>query len=451
MSDIINFDPSIYNLESIYNNIIEKYFKFANILKLGNLEEIKIFIENNNNILTFHKYFFKYEIFFVHYLFMNPNLNIEMINYLIEKNIKLSYENEAYLILYYLFESNFDKNNLINILKYLKSKSYDFSNKDSENNNVYHYLIKNKNVDNEIYELLYTYSKEINATNNDGNTPILLSCQINNNNFSKFLLEKNCDITIKNNNNNNCLMFTCMNNNYELSKLLIVDIDVNLEDNQKDTSLFYACGCDNYGKLNIDLIKLLIEYKSDYNKVSEDGFSVLHYAGGVTNKLPDFNILSYLLSLENIKIDYIDNFHFTFIDYIFEFNNDKVSICKFIKDNNILWNNNNLKNSILIKNYKIFKELEILKKNNIEFGDKERAIQNLIDNIELITLKTDINTIENKCNICHDNFISKDIIITCNNKHSFHKECIYKWFNSPKKYLCPFCFELINLSKEYIF
>ena len=33
MNNIVNFEHSIYDLENIYSNIIDKYFKFANFLK----------------------------------------------------------------------------------------------------------------------------------------------------------------------------------------------------------------------------------------------------------------------------------------------------------------------------------------------------------------------------------------------------------------------------------
>ena len=452
MEEILSSSSSTNNIEQSYHKFIENYFKFIDILKYSNFDDIKLFIELNSNIIKFHKYYYKYEIYFIHYLFMNQNLNIEIINFFIEKNFCLSYENEANLILFYLFENKLDKNNLVNVIKYLNSKSYNFKKKDSENNNLYHYLIKNKKIDVEIYNLLYSYTNDINEKNNDGNTPILLACQANNLNFIKFLIEKNCDLSLTNDNNNNCLMYTCMNNNYEISELLIDNIDINLEDNQQDTCILYACGCDNYGEINLDLIKLLISKNANYNKVSEDGFSILHYISGVINKKPNLLVLNFLLTLKDLVIDYIDIFNYTFLDYIFQFCNDKVEISNFIRRNLNIFNSNTiLKNSIILKNYRLSKELEILKNINIDIGIQELALRNLINDVNLINREKIKNyEPDSKCNICHDDLKSNDICYTCKSNHYFHKECILKWFETPKKNNCPFCFNLINLSNEFI-
>ena len=84
-----------------------------------------------------------------------------------------------------------------------------------------------------------------------------------------------------------------------------------------------------------------------------------------------------------------------------------------------------------------------------------------INNAQLLTSWSYNLPKNTECTICRQNlnlsslkYQDKGIesyVITGICGHSFHKECIYKWFNSPKKYSCPFCFELINLSNENIF
>ena len=89
---------------------------------------------------------------------MNENLSETMIDYFIDLNFKLNYDNEKKLITFYLLNNeciSIDKK--IELIKYLKDKNYNFFNKDQDNNNIFHYLSTVKNLNNDLYEVIFTY------------------------------------------------------------------------------------------------------------------------------------------------------------------------------------------------------------------------------------------------------------------------------------------------------
>ena len=444
------FDDTISNnLEVIYSRTITIYMNFISYLKFKKSDEIKKYFEDNNDLTKLHKFYFKYQIHFIHYLFMNPNLSIELIDYFLNKGFNLTYSEETRLILYYLLLNNFlDIENALKILQFLKNKSYDFSLKDINNCNVYHYLAELNLWDENLCDLLYSYTKDIDAVNEDGNTPVLLSCQKNNFILTDFFLKLNCDVTITNNNNNNCLMYACMNNNYSLvKKLLVKGIDVNFCDNQGDIPFFYACGCDNLSNLNINIIKLLYENNTNINSRSNDNFTALHYAAGALNNSCNLDVIKYLLTLD-IDTSIIDNFNKTYLDYVLDNQNDKNVLCDFIKDIKL---DINLKNSLILKFNKLNLELDLLKENKININETDLIYINFIKNSNIIKYNYEKNINNEICNICHDNLVLNDESIKCKNNHYYHRNCINKWFDTPKRYNCPLCYDKINLSEIYVF
>ena len=384
----------------------------------------------------------------MHYVFMNPNLNIDMLKYfIIDNQFSMNYDKEYRLVSYYLLNNFIDYDVIVNILKFLKNNNYNFLSKDIDSNNIYHYLT-NIDISNEIYDLIFLYTQDINCKSLNDDTPFLLACQKNNEDYINFLLSKNVNVQIVNSNNNNSLMYACMNNNYDLVLKLINKIDINLHDNQNDIPFFYACGCDNSGILDRRIINLLIDKGSDINSKSIENQNALHYASGANTNIVNFEVIKHLLTLD-FDHELIDNFNKTFLDYIFEFESNikKDKIIDILSNVKL---GTNLKNSIFIKNYKLNNEINLLKENNIEAKSTDNYLLNFItENKILNCIKLDFSKDE-KCNICQDNIIDCDTkYIKCINNHFYHKECIYKWFDTPKKYSCPVCTCKIDLSNEF--
>lgn len=423
-----------YDLELYLSTIIDKYVSFLKIIQTNPLDKIKNFIEVYSNIVDLHRFHLKNGILPICYIFMNENLSETMIDYFIDLNFKLNYDNEKKLITFYLLNNeciSIDKK--IELIKYLKDKNFNFFNKDQDNNNIFHYLSTVKNLNNDLYEVIFTYCMEINELNYYSETPLLLATNENNEEYTKFLISKGADVNLINRNYNSCLMYSCMNSNLEISKLLILNgAEINCYDMQKDTPLFYACGCDNRTNLNLDLIKFLISKNAKFNTISEEGFSVLHYASGCTNKRPDFEVLKYLINIK-VDIDLIDIDNNFFTDYLFE-HASIYKVLNFLKELNL---SIKLKNSLILKFDKDLWKISSLKLFTYYDFIELESICNLCVNEEIC----------NKCMICHDSFENK--IVKCKNNHYFDNECIIKWFTESKKNVCPLCFDIINLSEIY--
>tara|TARA_Y100000991_G_C21970891_1_gene349381 strand:+ start:611 stop:1957 length:1347 start_codon:yes stop_codon:yes gene_type:complete len=445
--EILNYSNT-NDIELLVSDIYNDFLKCSSLLKNFTFDKIKIYFENNKRVLKLCSYYIKYEVYLIHYVFMNPNLNIDMLKYfIIDNGFSMNYDEEYRLISYYLFNNLLDYDIIGNILKFLKNNNYNFLSKDIDHNNIYHYLI-DIDISNEIYHLIYSYTQDINCKNLNEDTPFLLACQKNNKDYIDFLLSKNVNVQLVNSNNNNSLMYACMNNNYDLVLKLINLIDVNTCDNQNDNPLFYACGCDNSGNLDKKIIDILLEKGCNINNKSIDNQNALHYASGANTNIVNFDIIKYLLTLD-LDYELIDNFNKTFLDYVFEFesNINKDKIIDIVLNIKLT---TNLKNSIFIKNFKLNNEINLLKENNIETNIEDNYLLTFIRNNKILNnIKTDINDDE-KCHICQDNILNCDNkIIKCINNHFYHKECIYKWFDTPKKYNCPVCTCKIDLSNEF--
>lgn len=417
---LVGTDNITYDIELYFRTIFIKYTEFINLLKNSTFSKIKDFINLYNNIVSFHNFYNKERIFPICYLFMNVNLNIEMIDFFLQKKFELRYTNEDKSIIYFLLNNKTIESNKIEILKYLNSINYDFSNTDSNGNNILHYLSTYKSNDNTFYDLCFSLCNEINSLNIDNNSPLLLATNDNNVNYIEFLLSKEACVKICNSNENTCLMYACMNNNFDIVKKLIErGAKVNAHDLQLDSPLMYACGCDNKGDVNLDLIKFLCVHlnREDLSNISIEKYNALHYAAGCISKNPNVDVLKYLIKI-GINPDLLDNKNKTFVDYLLENNNNSDEVLNFLKSINLLVN---IKNNLVINNYEYLLELDILKyRHKIECS---------------------------RCNICHD--IPENKIIKCNNNHHFDYDCIIKWFKESNKTECPLCFKTIDLTNIY--
>tara|TARA_A100001015_G_C14782524_1_gene629752 strand:+ start:159 stop:491 length:333 start_codon:yes stop_codon:yes gene_type:complete len=60
------------------------------------------------------------------------------------------------------------------------------------------------------------------------------------------------------------------------------------------------------------------------------------------------------------------------------------------------------------------------------------------------------NMKEKTCGICLQNFESDEIINECNNNHTFHRECLIKWYQESQKIKCPYCTLKFSLNHKAI-
>ena len=412
-----------------YEIILQNYYNVYNLCRNCSTTQIITYLDNYENKDELNKILKIEDIYGntpTNILFTNTNINIDLIIFLINKYDIFNIRNKfnLYPLNYAIEYLDNEKNKII---KLLIDDITNLNMIDINNNTIYHQLVSiNKVFTLNYFKYIYYKYKltSYDSINMAGYTPLLISCDNNNIELTKFLLSIKCNYNIKNNNHNTCLMYAAMNNNIEIIKLLIgKDIDINIKDKQEDNALSYLCGCDIKGNCNLDNIKYLIEQGIEYNN-NKDNNTLLIYATGAFSQYINFkidiNIIKYLIEL-GIDINTINNNNKTCLDYI------------AIKDINILqelFNNNTIKisNNLKLKYYYLF---------------------NLEINRDLFLSITD-NSIES-CIICFENFNNNDELLKCHNKHIYHSKCLVKWFNSNNYNICcPTCKEEFKFSDKLI-
>lgn len=415
IDNILNyFSGNSLNDQIIFND----YIIMINILSTNNFENIKLFFEQNNIIINFINNYFQKKIYPIYYLFSNPNLNIEIIEFILSLGTKLSFDNEDKSIVENLLNNaDITDSNVLQILQFLKEKNYDFN-----KCNIHYILSSSLHMNNDIFNMFKgkEYDKNIYYNSIYDTTPLLISTGLNNTIYANLLLDcEDCNVNKVNNNNNTALMYACMNNNLVLiNKLIERGADPNVRDNQGDVAFFYSCGCDTKNHINIDVVKHLYSLGFDIHQKSEDDFTAIHYASGCFKEIYDLNLVIYLIEI-GIDTECIDKNGKTFLDYLIKFYDKQIIFDKLIKNINL---GINLKNSIVI--------------NNLDYN---------ICNIEKVSSKEQI-----KCNILHSNIESGDCFYKCEYNHCFDKNVLLQWYQESKKYKCPLCMNVIDLSKVYI-
>lgn len=424
LSDLLSIDQvgSIFNYFSTSNYpehvIYVNYFKMLNILASESLNSIILFFEENNNMFQYLNFYFNKLIYPIHYLFENPNLDVEMIEFLVFNKSKLSYKDEDKSIIQILINNTgISDDTVLKILNYLKDNSYDFNFIDIRNNNIHHLLANGIHINEDIFNIFSDNNK--NTLNEIGETPLLISTRLNNDTYTNLLLEsKDCDINLVNTNNNCALMYACMNNNKNIiDKLLNLGADINQKDNQKDVPLFYLCGCDTKTELDLELIKYFCSKGCNINEVSEDSYTCLHYASGCYSTFVSIEVVKYFLEI-GVEESCIDKRGHTFIDYLVDFY-EKDYIYDFLFKEKEL--SINIKNSLILNEF------------NISF-------------LKQVNCKFDKNL---KCNISHCQIESNEMFYKCTFGHCYDNDLLIKWYKESKKYLCPLCMNVVDLSIIY--
>jgi len=410
--------------------IFQNYHNIFNLCRNCSASQIITYLENYENTEELENILKIEDIFGntpTNILFKNININIDLFIYL-TNNYEIFNIHNKYKLYPLNYAIEYLDNDKKNIIKLLIDNITNLNIIDINDNTIYHNLvIINKDFSLNFFKYIY-YKYKLDTYDNKntiGYTPLLYSCDKNNNELTKFLLSIDCDHNIINNNHNTCLMYTCMNNNLEMIKLLIdKDIDINIKDKQDDNALSYLCGCDIKDNCSLDNIKFLIEKGADYNNINKENNTLLIYATGSFSQFPNFkidiDIIKYLIEL-GIDINIKNNNNKICLDYI------------AIKDINILQellneNTINISNNLKLKYYYLF---------NLEIN--KEYILNITD-----------NSVES-CIICFEDFNNDDELLKCHNNHIYHSRCLTKWFNSNNYNICcPTCKDEFKFSDKII-
>lgn len=428
LNEVLNIDQigSILSYFSSNNfsehTIFNDYIKMIHVLSCANLNNIQSFFNENEKLIQFINFYFNKKIYPIYYIFGNPNLNIDIIKFIMSLGAKLSFEDEEESILENLLNNTgISDSQVLQILNYLKDLNFDFTKKNKYGCNVHYYLASCIHMNTDIFNLFKGKEFDKNVTPIPlEETPLLKATRMNNEFYANLLLDcDDCDINILNSNKNSPLMYACMHNNINLiNKLIQKGADHNIKDMQGDVAFFYSCGCDTKTNLNLDVVKHLYSLGFDIHQKSSDEFTALHYASGCYSQVYDIDIVKYLIDI-GIDANAIDKKGKTFLDYLIKFYDSNIIKEKILDHIEI---GINLKNSIVI--------------NNIEYN---------ICKIEEVITQNPI-----KCNISHCNLESGDFFYKCNYNHCFDKSLLLQWYNECNKYQCPLCLNVIDLSKIYV-
>jgi hypothetical protein len=161
------------------------------------------------------------------------------------------------------------------------------------------------------------------------------------------------------------------------------------------------------------------------NVFSHENFSPLHYASGCLNAIPNTEVILYLISI-GVNPDILDINNKTFFDHLLENEKNKDQIINLINNINLTIN---LRNCLILN---------------------KKTLEEIGYNVSNIITETDeYQSINPMCCISHSELESGDKYFKCNHNHCFDKSYLLEWYQQSKKYVCPLCFSVIDLSQVY--
>jgi uncharacterized protein len=489
--------------DSNHNNIL-----IMILIKKYKLENIKLLIEKNIVDINFTNlngrnalYFAYYDINVFKYL-IDKGCNYDILDNNLESLLYDAVKKEIgyYFIEYLIKDCKLDANhkdifgqsiifNTTNyqILKILLKNGINKNTRDLNGNTYLNYYVQKNDIEIRIIDLLIKYNFNFNTINNNHCTPLINYLKFNDSIFFlsvilKFqnsinlqditgstalhisirkglyfqvihlLLDYDCNLNILDNYNKNCL-FYCNSDSYLpiIKKLMLNGIDYNLIVDCKNY-IMYCCWwnmestvkylINNYSNINknhldfegnnllfyttgvfseqgnLSLLKYLVNQNININHINNNGQNLLFIAAGVTGyNYYDYDIMKYLLKY--IEKSHIDNEGNTFLSYL------NVSYFENLIERNDL----NINDSIVLEQI-YSQDIKHLIPLDLEFKFKEMK--------------------EHNCGICLENFKLFDIINECPNKHTFHRECLIKWYQESQKTKCPYCTLRFTLDNKCI-
>jgi ankyrin repeat protein len=493
-------------LDDLYhegNNILmillKNNYKFKNIkLLLSNTNiDINYLNSENKNVLFYSHYdidIFKYFVNLgCYYKIFDINYESILFNY-----VKNNYSN---IIIKYLIEdcklnvnnSNLNKGNMIfkttnyDIIKLLLENGLDKKHKDNSGNTFLNYYLQQSNININIINLLINYGYNFNSLNNNHCTPLINYLKNNNSIYIlSIILKYQNTINIKDLSGNTALMNVIKKGiNKQLVDLLLKNnADPNILDNYNRNCLYY-CNNDDY----LPIIKELIKYKINYNLIVEQrnyliyytwwsmtetvkyfldelkdidlnfkdqqGNNVLFYAAGIYSEQGDLDIVKYLHQ-KGVNIRQINNDGYTLLFIavgVTGYNYYDEDILKYLINYADFNHLDNESNSFI--NYLKDEYLENLIIKNIVDPTEPIIIEVIysknIKELMPFEIEYDLKDMKEKtCGICLQNFDSEEILNECQNNHTFHRECLIKWYIESKKLKCPYCTLKFTLNHKAI-
>jgi len=317
--------------------------------------------------------------------------NLEAVEILVKKNARLDILTEdGKNLLYIPIKYNYIK--LVSLILELDKSSINIpiiNVKDNFSNIALHYAVSSKNL--ELSKMLLEYSSNPSVKDSSGNDSLMLSVETRDINIVKLLLGymKNINLSSINLKGESALHLSCNTNDYNTSKLLLEhNIDPNIKDsNYEKPAIFYTT--------NIKIIKLILNYNSNYNVNIQDyqGNSLLHYLI-LNNIIVEFDIN--LIKNINFNLYNIDNklpIHLYLENYSKHLDSKYSKYLEiFINNSNLNFQDNLGKSSLFLlvelNLWEKYKKLLVKKKLNIFIRDKQnRSMINLVksnkDKIEL--------------------------------------------------------------------
>ena len=136
-------------------------------------------------------------------------------------------------------------------------------------------------------EQLYSENKNcINEINEYGFSPLILACYKGNSEVAKFLIEKKSNLDYVSD-EGTALMASVVRGKNELAKTLLENgANPNLTNLQGTTALMYAAQFKN-----VELVKLLLQYKADKTVVNKDQKTAFEFAVFSSNNEEIINLL----------------------------------------------------------------------------------------------------------------------------------------------------------------
>lgn len=199
--------------------------------------------------------------------------NIEIVEYLLKKNIRLDVENNNNSIL--TIPIHYFYNELLELL--LKANEHDvgiylINYRDKNQKIPLHHAIEKKNII--AIELLLKYKSNVNITDKDGENALFYAVRSQSIDICKIILEYISNINAKNNSGENVLHIACSLQLYDMAQLLVqYKIQINIHDNTTEfTPLHYSVLMNNS-----KLTELLINNNGDVNTQDINGNTPLHY------------------------------------------------------------------------------------------------------------------------------------------------------------------------------
>lgn len=301
------------NNEDFINNI---HNKFLNACEDGNLHDVIELYKNHKINVNYQRQKNKTPL-----IYASRGGSFEIVKFLIENGADLNLQDvnkNTALIFATLFNYN-------EIAEYLITQGSNLTLKNNQECSPLHVAASVGNI--YIIKILYDKGMDLNDEDINGNTPIFISTLNNYPDTVKYFLHKKVNINIHNNSKDNqeyytksTLLHVCIK--YDRPELLLLfikhNININAYNDSYETPLMYACklnklvfvklllskGADpninsllNYSCLhraiennNYDMVKILIDYNSDYN-LKTLSYSLMSIHSNDSNY--DESILSY--------------------------------------------------------------------------------------------------------------------------------------------------------------